>query len=54
MTLSIFIKENREEIDNCIRIANPNQYYWNDEERRLWILNDENLYNWARLEGVNI
>lgn len=26
----------------------------NDEERRLWILNDEGLYNWARAEGVRI
>ena len=25
-----------------------------DEERRLWILNDEGLYNWARSEGVRI
>lgn len=26
----------------------------NDRERRLWILNDEGLYNWARSEGVRI
>lgn len=26
----------------------------NDSERRLWILNDEGLYNWARSEGVRI
>ena len=26
----------------------------NDRERRLWILNDEGLYNWARQEGVKI
>lgn len=25
-----------------------------DEERRLWILNDEGLYQWARSEGVRI
>ena len=25
-----------------------------DEERRLWVLNDEGLYNWARSEGVEI
>jgi hypothetical protein len=24
-----------------------------DDELRLWILNDEGLYNWARREGVN-
>ena len=26
----------------------------NNEERRLWILNDESLFNWARSEGVRI
>ena len=26
----------------------------NDAERRLWILNDEGLYNWARSEGVKV
>jgi hypothetical protein len=26
----------------------------NNEERRLWILNDEGLYRWARSEGVRI
>lgn len=25
-----------------------------DAERRLWILNDEGLYRWARSEGVKI
>lgn len=54
MTLVNFIKENREEIDCCIRTASPNNSYFNDEERRLWILNDEGLYNWAKSKGVNI
>ena len=54
MTLKEFIKENRKTIDTCIARAlqvgeNPRP---NDEERRLWILNDEGLYNWARSEGV--
>ncbi len=26
----------------------------NNEERRLWILNDEGLYMWAKSQGVNI
>ena len=26
----------------------------NDKERRLWVLNDEGLYQWARSEGVRI
>ena len=56
MKLSDFIKENREELDACIARAlnqdkNPIP---NDNERRLWILNDEGLYRWARSEGVKI
>jgi hypothetical protein len=56
MTLREFIRENRKELDACIaralnREENPRA---NDEERRLWILNDEGLYNWARSEGVRI
>jgi hypothetical protein len=57
MTLKQFIKENRQEIDRCIIqvLGNSNHHrFRNDEERRLWILNDEGLYNWARSEGVRI
>lgn len=53
MTLKNFIKENREELDECIKRVCPN-CRMNDEERRLWILNDEGLYRWARSEGVRI
>ena len=56
MTLKQFIKDNRKELDACIARAlgkNENPLP-NDEERRLWILNDEGLYNWARNEGVKI
>ena len=56
MTLKQFIRENAKEID--IHIAgclhedkNPRPNY---EERRLWVLNDEFLYNWARGMGVRI
>ncbi len=48
-TLQDFIEEHRQEIDEITKSA-----YKNDEERRLWILNDEGLYNWARSEGVRI
>ena len=63
MTLREFIREHREELDECIarRMSVPGAtvqvddlQYRNDEERRLWILNDEGLYNWARSEGVRI
>lgn len=55
MTLRQFIQDNRTEIDHAIRthLKNPNLRL-NDEERRLWILNDEGLYNWARSAGVRI
>jgi hypothetical protein len=56
MTLSNFIKENREELDKCINHAlnNPSSIRQNDEERRMWILNDEGLYLWAKSCGVRI
>lgn len=56
MTMKEFIKENRQEIDAYIaRALNENKNpYPNDQERRLWILNDEGLYRWARTEGVRI
>lgn len=55
MTLRQFLKENRRYIDVAIRSAlNNPDYRLNDEERRLWVLNDEGLYQWARSEGVRI
>jgi hypothetical protein len=53
MTMKDFIKENREELDRCIQMACPNCRL-NNEERRLWILNDEGLYLWAKSCGVKI
>jgi hypothetical protein len=57
MTLRQFIRENRAEIDAAIRNVLPrfgSEQRANDAERRLWILNDEGLYRWARSEGVPI
>jgi hypothetical protein len=55
MTLKQFIRENRKELDQCIeRVLGSPLTRRNDEERRLWVLNDEGLYNWARCEGVGI
>lgn len=48
-SLREFIREHREELDSLIKSSHKN-----DEERRLWILNDEGLYRWARSEGVDI
>ena len=53
VTLNNFIKNNRSELDQYIKNAVPNARI-NDEERRLWVLNDEGLYSWARSQGVRI
>lgn len=53
MTLKQFINENKNEIDTAIRRRVPDARI-DDHERRLWILNDEGLYNWARSSGVKI
>ena len=56
MTLKQFIKQNRTELDACIAraLGLPKNPIPNDAERRLWVLNDEGLYRWARSEGVKI
>ena len=56
MTLKQFIKEHRAELDACIAraLGLPKNPRANDDERRLWVLNDEGLYRWARSEGVKI
>ena len=53
MTMREFIKENKEEIDAGIKRVCPNCRL-NDEERRMWIANDEGLYLWARRSGVRV
>lgn len=55
MTIRQFIRENRGDIDVVIckelgRFDTP----ISDDERRLWILNNETLYLWARSKGVRI
>lgn len=55
-SLKQWIRENRRQIDAAIAQAlgmarNPIP---NDAERRLWVLNDEGLYNWARSEGIDV
>ncbi len=54
MSMKDFIKEHRAELDEAIARALklPANPIPTDNERRLWVLNDEGLYNWARREGV--
>ena len=55
MSLAEFIRQHREKLDREIRqCLNDPGLRLNDEQRRLWILNDYNLYLWARKEGVSI
>ena len=55
MTMQTFLKENRNDIDNCIRLVYGNNCTpTNDKERRDWVLNDEGLHLWAKREGVRI
>ena len=51
MTLQAFIERHRQELDDHIQSIAPGAPK-SDNERRLWVLNDEGLYNWARSEGV--
>lgn len=53
-SLTEWIKANRSAIDAAIRRAVPNAAIFNDSERRMWVLNDEGLYMWAKSEGVRI
>jgi hypothetical protein len=54
MNLTQYIRENRARLTDDIMIRCPNITSINDEERRLWILNDEGMYARARSEGVRI
>ena len=53
-SLAEFVKEHRKELDEAIKRVSPNNRYFNDEERRQWVMNDEGLYAWARSEGVRV
>ena len=54
MTPQEFIDENLADINQFILKSCPNIARLDDAERRLWILNDEGLYRWAKSEGVDL
>jgi len=56
MTLEQFIEDNHKEIDKIIAQRSKKELNssFDDNERRLWVLNDMRLYNWARSEGYMI
>ena len=56
MTLKNFIKRRRQDIDKHVRETcggNKLPGRIDDEEREMWVRNDESLYNWAKAVGVN-
>ena len=53
ISLTEFIKRNRALIDEAILSVVPNNKL-NDTERRLWVLNDEGLYLWAKSQRVRV
>ncbi len=52
MTIEQFIRKNRRELDKAIRRIYPHVKKLNDDERWVWILTNEVLYNWAKSAGV--
>ena len=53
MEMKDFIIEQRERIDEVIN-GEVNNAEIDDDERELWVMNDESLYLYAKSKGVNI
>ena len=53
ITIEEFIERNRKELIEIIQSHCENCYI-DDEEIEMWINNDEELYNWAICNDVNI
>lgn len=52
-TVEFFIAHHRAKIAGIVRARVPNgPKKLTDHELRLWVLNDEELYTWARREGM--
>jgi hypothetical protein len=53
MILEEFIEQNRSELKRNIQEIAPARRSLDDDELALWVLNDEDLYNWALESGVD-
>ena len=53
MDIKQFIQQNKVEIDRRIKAKSPSERL-DDENRRLWLLNDEGLYSWAKSKGADV
>jgi hypothetical protein len=56
MTLAQFVRANRSSIDSYVTLqyAGIVRLPLVDRNRRLWVLNDLTLYDWARNNGVDL
>ena len=54
MDIYKFIKQNEAQLKKMIKQKVPNAQAIDENEMRLWILNDEGIYNWAKQSGVDI
>jgi len=54
MTMKQFLKEYRSLIDDTIKHYCGENFKINNNERRIWVENDEVLYNLAKSKGVKV
>ena len=54
ISLQTFVDRNRDELVQLIWNAYKFNVRDDDEELKLWVLNDESLYVWAQNEGVDV
>ena len=56
MGIRDFIKANRDELTAHVNraLGNDASEFQTIDELRLWVLNDEGLYNWAKSSGCNV
>jgi hypothetical protein len=52
MTMLEFITVYRARIDSVIRTACGTGAYYDDEEREMWVINDETLFNLSQQNDV--
>jgi len=54
MTVATWVRNHRASIDAIIQRSGGHARRLNDHERRLWVVNDEGLYCWARADGARV
>ena len=54
MSMRQFIRTHRAEITEKIKKQCPKVGSLNDHDRQKWVLADDEMYKWARAEGVTV